>query len=765
MMNSKHLVIQSLKKQGFVIGMYCLSIYLISTVMLSFVILANSILQTFQLNFEDNFILSLGFIAIGYFLVTILFLLLIYANRMLFASRRQEYGLYRLLGIKHKNLYKLIFSEQLLSIVCSMILALLTSIIIDSIVIKLLRENLAEYLEQLPTLHISIVPIIVIVLLTCIYSAVLSYLIFQRVIKTDIKDMMNTEINLELKKPKNNKPQIIIFNLIITFILNALIVYIFLKQYMQLSIDELLILLILIPFVLYQSYQSIAQLIFNGLPKRIYYYQANSFTTSVIYRKLNSNLKLMTILTVVFAMAIVMIEVGYVKVSTASMNLMTSDLVEVQQETPMNIIYNGDEQTINVPNYSKSFSNYDLVISNSELNNALSNFGLAPIEIAMDESFIITTNPNPYYEANVQDYKFEQAAYYGDGIEVNKNYSQVEMQDLDPLEIIGVMPIELNLTENQQSRVQYRGIEDVNVVVLNDEQQWFTNKNKMRDYINNNLKQLSSFTSYLVAGSFYISQSEANAYLIENGINAEFDLKTGECGALSLDNPEKIASRTEEKCNSVETVAIPLAGLSYNNMSLYVLPDQEIDQMKGQTSVYKSIRYDFKDEEAEVEFLQLDRETYSSVFQDWSIKSMSDYRSMANITLIVAITSVLGFIIILILMTMIGLQVCTDSLELQGEFIKLHKMQMSKHQINRVINQIVILYFVLPLIISMIFASILNVIVIKYINITSSFTSFAKLGLISTDKILAIFIVIMIIYILYILIVNYTYRRIIYSKI
>lgn len=264
----------------------------------------------------------------------------------------------------------------------------------------------------------------------------------------------------------------------------------------------------------------------------------------------------------------------------------------------------------------------------------------------------------------------------------------------------------------------------------------------------------------IIQGSSNVmSQSEANYLLKYYGVNDQFDLESNEVGYMGR-IPYTINSnlviRYADKTDYPVTQFIVDDDLSVIEFGEYVINDQLYDQFKAYTLQYMSLNFTSKYD------LQFWEDLDATDFPGWiALKNERNTALLLTNVIMSGATVFIGLVILLLLITIIGVQVNIDSLETKQQFDNLRKIGYSSKHINQIINKITFIYFVIPLIIGILNIVVLNTVFIRYLRQYTTTTLISLTGTISNHYFVYIVVFVILIYLLYCLLVNISYKRVI----
>ena len=283
----------------------------------------------------------LGMVSV--FIAVILGLLIVYANNFLINRRKREFGIYMILGMRKRQISKIILIETILIGIISLIVGILIGVFASQfmsiLIAKLFEADMKEF-----TFVFSIESCIK----TCIYFAVMyiAVMIFNTITISRYKliNLLTATKKNEKIKIKNPVLSIIIF--IISAVILGYAYYLVTGGISKLNTSEKILVPILMGIIgTIGVFWSLSGFILRMIQtrKKIYLKGTNMFVLRQLNNKINTTIVSMTVICLMLFMTI--------SILSSSLSLQTSMNAELQEMTPVDVnLY----KTANLPESYKN---------------------------------------------------------------------------------------------------------------------------------------------------------------------------------------------------------------------------------------------------------------------------------------------------------------------------------------------------------------------------------------------------------------------------
>ncbi len=740
-MNKYKLILSSIKNQFHIYGIYIISLTLAFTFYLTFINLSTSFINVTKQFNSFSRIYVVVTLLIGILLAAVIVYLINYVQSLLITARSKELAVYRLVSFSNKELRKYLLTEQLVINGFCFILATILSVLFTNILLVNFNETVVVMLSVELNLQIQLPIILYEVLSLIVISLFVTKLATRKIFKKELIDLLLTKHAIPEEADINNS----IINALIVFATWIGLLFILAMQFDRLKLSTMGLVIVIYIISIFTVYNVLAKIVIKLIPNKVYYRGANSFTTSLISRKLNANSLSMAFVTVLIVVSTFTMMFGvlnykfieyFARYSDATLNTIDTELVFKYNDQPYTLEYNDDyfeEITF--------FSENSYTISEYSFNKFTQANDFNPVDLEKGEAIVISTDDDilnqQQIEATEQDYgsftvvsNYKVTSDYLDSYDgtitvVDDSYNPDSTQKYDDFK--------MQLSEDG-IKVVSKKFKRFNASVIND-------GTKISDYAN------------------VMSQSTANNYLHQIGITSQFNLddnSLGYLGTLPYQDDSDIKLQNDQVSYNLSQ-AISDERLKNLGFGMYVLPDSVYDNYQGYVIEY--LNWNFTDEYDKQYWQDINKKDLTP--QSITFKDESNTAVLLTTVIVSGSTIFISLIMLLLLITMIGIQVNIDSLETKEQFKNLSKIGYSKKSIHNIINKLTSIYFIIPLIIGIINVVLLYIVFIKYLMKYTTLALLFSTGAITNAELGYIALFMLIIYVLYSVLVNYSYKRVV----
>lgn len=745
-MSKYKLVLSSIKNQLHIYSIYIVSLVFSFTFYLTFINLSVATLDLAHDNEFNTKVYALAVYLVGVVIVLLIMLLINYVQTLLINARSKELAIYRLISFSSKELRSYLLVEQLIINIFSLVIALILSFGLSTVLItnfnQLVQNILSMELHVAFSINVLIAEVISIVGI----SVIITYFANRKIEKKELIDLLNTKHAVPDDSSSNSST----LNALIVFATWIAIIYVLIAQFGRLRTSSIIIVFVVYIISIFTIYNVIAKIVVKVIPKKVYYSGSNSFTTSIIKRKLGSNAVSMAFVTILILVSVYTIGIGIMNTKFL-MYLAQYDDIQINtgyqqinfnyQNEPYNFSYNrksDDKIELEVPSAPdinvQAVSEYSYNKFATE--NNLQSLALTPnqaVVIATDETLI------------------------PDNILVTYNGQKENLAVIAKQIISGV-----NLEDSSQMLAVVDDSYGADWTKTVDELYTELIKNGLKPkmlYEYNGTMSVYDGGKQIQSSIDIISEENANDYLTKMDIDTRFELSDGQLGYIGTTNYSAnddikvvIDSKTFKLSQVISDKSLNTLGFGY-----YVINDESFENLQGWFNQIITVNYT----------QEYDQDYWSSIeqndnFYGWVSNSKDENTEQLLLSVIVSGALIfISMILLLLLITMIGVQVNVDSIETKEQFKNLSRIGYSKQNIHTIINKITFIYFIIPLIIGILNIVMLYTVCTRYLS-TATTTSFLySTGAISVSELAYIGLFMLLIYVLYCILVNISYKRVI----
>ncbi len=742
-MNKYKLILSSIKNQNHIYGVYIISLTLAFTFYLTFINLTTSFITVTKEFNSFSRVYLIVTLLIGILLAAVIVYLINYVQSLLITARSKELAVYRLVSFSNKELRKYLLTEQLLVNGFCFILATILSILFTSILLVNFNDTAVVMLGIELDLEIQLPVIIYEIISLIVISVLVTKLATRKVFKKELIDLLQTKHALPETKQKNNS----IINALIVFATWIGLLYVLSMQLDRLKPSTIGLVIVVYVISIFTIYNVLAKIVIKLIPSKVYYKGANSFTTSLISRKLNANSLSMAFVTVLIIISTFTMMFGVLNYKGIEYIARYNDASVDTIDTELVFKYNNKPYTIEFNDYHFEeitfFNENSYTISEYSFNKFAKENNFSPIDLEKGEAIVISTDDKilnqQTIEATQQDYGlFTVVSKY----KVSSDY----LEGYDTSGTITVIDDSYNADSTKKYDDFKTQLSDNGIKVLSKKFKRFNftvtkEGNKISDYAN------------------VMSQSAANNFLRQSGINKQFDLDDEDLGYLGT-LPYEVGSNIKLQSDKVSyklSQTISDERLKDLGFGMYVLSDNVYNNY--QSYVIEYLEWNFTEEYDKQYWQEVNKQNLIPQ----SIRFKDDENTAVLLTTVIVSGSMIfiSLIMLLLLITMIGIQVNIDSLETKEQFKNLSKIGYSRKSIHNIINKLTSIYFIIPLLIGIINIVLLYIVFIKYIMKYTTIALLFSTDAVTNVELGYIGLFMLIIYVLYSLLVNYSYKRIV----
>lgn len=741
-MSKYKLIISSIKNQMHIYVIYIISLTLALTLFLSFInLVMSTIMATQKYMTNTNVYIIISFL-LGGFLCTIIVFLMNYVQNLLVNARSKELAVYRLVSFSRREMRKYLFVEQLLINTFSFVIALLLSFILSSIVIdefnsiseQLLGVNINLKFSMITFVY-EVIAIITITIIIALHSS-------KKIEKKELIDLLNTKQALPLIEKKNHP----LLSGIIVFITWIGLIYILIYQFGRLKPLTVLIVLSIYIISIFSLYDVLAKLVVKLIPNRIYYNNSNSFTISIIKRKLATNVKSMAFVTILILLSTITIFFGFINTKFISFLAMYEDVHYSDNLNVLNLEFANESLTFefNDTNFNAIDDlDFELLpdaysVSEYSYNKFAKKNGLEQIHLQKNQAFILTNkqgiNVNNKILGNIKEQSMEFTIKKVKKITNDQDLTIVVVDDeynADRTEYFDSLLNDLKKNGANPRQTQFKNSD----LSLYKQNKLVTqNVNVMSESIANKFLKQNDLPQF----KFKLNDEQA-AYIgsIKYNLEDDYKLKVGDKTYTLVHESQKLGKKL--------------------GFGMFVLNDKQYTDYEQYTINY--IEADYTEKYSE-EFWKKQKNSHQFPGAISTKNQRNTLMLMTNI-LLSGILIFSSLILLLLLITIIGIQVNIDSIETKEQFKNLHQIGYSKKHINQIINQITFIYFIIPLIVGIMNLLIVATVFKKFLKDMTTLEQIYSTGLIRMNELVYIALSMLIIYIIYCFIVNQSYKHVI----
>lgn len=737
-MSKYKLVLSSIKNQIHIYSIYIVSLVCAFTFYLTFINLSISTINLTKQFSENTSLYTAIALIIGIFISLLIIYLINYVQSLLVNARSKELAIYRLVSMSSKELRKYLFVEQLIINGFSFILATLFSIVLSIVIIDRFSDIAYTMLDINLNIDFSLIVIIYELLSLVIISLIVTRIATRKIEKKELIDLLNAKHAL----PVDEKEEYSVINAIFVFVTWLALIYVLFTQFDRLKYSSIGLILIIYIISIFTIYHVIAKIIIKIIPKKIYYKGANSFTISIIRRKLSSNTISMAFVTVLILISTFTIRSGVINTKFLTFLAQYDDvkLNTNYQSLPFN--YEGKDYWFDYNDIYKDGLNFvtenDHTVSEYSFNKFADKYELDHIDLEPEQAFIITTDSKLIGKQSIKSNKYDQPFEIIDSIKVTSDAT-------------GDVTGTITVVDDSYIADSTKIMDDLFKELDADNAQ-----PRLERFKQGNLSMYDS--GELIQSTVNVMpESLANDYLVATGSNQSFNLESGTVGYMGpLDYDERdLVLKDESSQYNVTQTVIDKEFKSFE-FGRYVMSDADYENYRGYQIQYISANY--SDNHNIDYWHQLD----DSDFPGW-INLRGERNALMLITNVILSGAMIfiSLIMLLLLITMIGVQVNIDSLETKEQFNNLRKIGYSNAHIHRIINRVTSIYFIIPLIIGILNIGILSYVFNNYLISSTTTALIFSTGIISNSELMYISLFMLAIYILYCILVNISYKRVI----
>lgn len=750
-MNKYKLVLSSIKNQIHIYSIYIVSLIFSFTFYLTFINLSSASIELAKTNDANTKMYTLVVYGIGLLIAALITFLINYVQTLLVNARSKELAVYRLISFSSKELRKYLLVEQLLINLFSFVIGLVLSILLSIVLLNNFNDVVESMFSMQLNMSLSISTLIYELFSVVAISLVITFFANRKIERKELIDLLNTKHALPDEDSEKNS----ILNAVIVFATWIGLMYVLFEQFARLKTSVIILILIIYIISIFTIYNVIAKIVVKIIPKRVYYSNANSFTTSIIKRKLNANALSMAFVTILILISTYTVMLGVI-------NTKFIGYLAQYDDVKINTNYN----TFSIQNQDQNFSvGYNVIdqpqlyfpdegvfdtISEYSYNKFAAENNLATIDLTPNQAVVIASSDVEPIE-HLTGYQYDPEVDADDVIYDINHPIDFDVVDTIPsngpndwVYIVVDDSYHVDWTKYVDDLYQELQANDANPRILYDSQDNF-------EVYNNGVKIQSPFA--------ILSQSNANQYLHAMDIDQQFKLNDNQLGyigptAYSQDDNQQVVTDhgSYQLSQVISDPSLKTLGFGY-----YVVNDQAYSELAGYHGETMYVNYTDKYDQKFWEEIKNDEN-----FHGW-VAFATDVNS-DNLMMNVIFSGALIFIsliLLLLLITMIGVQVNIDSIETKEQFKSLSRVGYSHRNIHSIINRITLIYFIIPLIVGILNIAILYIVFTRYLSVYTTTSFIFSTGAVSSSELLYIGLFMLIIYIVYCILVNISYKRVI----
>lgn len=739
-MNKYKLIGSSIKNQFHIYVIYLISLILSLTLYLTFINVSISTVQTTKQYMSHPNIYLLIIFILAFFLALLIIFLINYVRGLLINARSKELAVYRLVAFSRRELRKYLFAEQLLINLSAFVIASILAVILSIVLIDQFSASVQTLLAVEVNLQVQASAIIYELISIVIITLLITVMATRKIEKQELIDLLNNK----QATPVETKEHYSVITAVIVICTWLGLAYILLNQFNHLKPLTLLVVLIIYLISIFSLYDVLAKVLVKIIPQKLYYQGANSFTISIIKRKLAINARSMAFVTVLILLSVFSLQFGFINTKFLPYLAMYDDFHISSNFTSVN--FNYDNQALTMEFNDLNYNSFDdlefsllpeaYTISEYSYNQFASQNAFPLIDLAEQETLVLSNEASIAVATEIEGQQHDQEIPF-----IIKDYLPITSKEKLSIFVVA--------DEYQTDMTEY--FDQLFVDLKSEGTNPRKNQFKQGDLSLYRDDQLISENNNIM------SESKANDYLKANEVAKEFNLaddETAYLGNIPYELSDGISLKNADVTFNLVDFDNSLDQLGFG---LFVLNDQIYQQYNGYVLEYIEADYSGK---YTAEYWQ-DVSKSNNFVGYVTTKNEQNTLLLMTTILVSGISIFLALIMLLLLITMIGVQVNIDSIETKSQFTHLKQLGYSRRKVHRIINKITIIYFIIPFIVGILNIMILYTVFKKYLIDYTTSSLIMETGIITNQQQWYVLLMMLCIYLLYSILVNYSYKRVI----